>query len=669
MRNKSTFSGANNNPLAAALGYAKHGWPVYPVWPRDGDNCGCPEGEKCKHPGKHPIGRLLPNGKDDAATNKEVIKRWWGIRPSAGIGMPTGVPSGVVVIDVDTKNEKSGFESLRKLQEKLGPLPATLSARTPTGGGHFYFEHAVGISSSQEKLGKGIDVRGEGGSIILPPSHGLYEWTEPRESVAKLPQAWIEHIRKLKSSDHYHSIDDDKRLNELAALDPFEYERQRMIAAKQLGVRPSVLDREIMKRRELQLSQTGFLEPTVPWTTAVDGDAVLDELFTTVDRHVVLPKCAVTAIALWVLHAHAHDAATHSPILIITSPTKRCGKTTLLAVLNKLVPKPLPSANVTPATIYRAIERFHPTWLIDEADAFLKDKNELRGVLDSGHERSQAFVLRCVGDDLVPTTFSTWAPKAIAVIGRLHPTLEDRSIKIELKRRLPIEGVERLPRNKEAFTELRRKCARWANDNIEMLRVAQPKVPTELHDRARDNWDPLLAISDACGGEWPVLAREAARRLSAVDDDETHAILLLGDLKFLFDQAYRDGGDNLSSQLIVDQLAKMEDRPWPEFSNGKPISPRGVAKLLKEFKIFPRQVKVGERKLNGYRPEQFIGTFKRYLSPDVQGSSAPSEKSKTSTGSDGSMPLNNDRASDDKNTRKPLHKNGFQSGQRQERSA
>jgi putative DNA primase/helicase len=406
----------------------------------------------------------------------------------------------------------------------------------------------------------------------------------------------------------------EARLEELAAVDRIEYERQRKGAADELGIRAAVLDKEVAERHELQRVKAGaeFLTPVEPWDKPVDGANLLEELRETFERYVFLPKRAATTASLWVLHTYGLDAADHSPILTLMSPTKRCGKTTVLRLLNMVVPKALPSANVTPATIFRAIERWHPTLLIDEADTFAKEHEELRGILNSGHEQSMAFVLRCVGDDLVPTRFSTWAGKAIALIGRLHPTLEDRSIIITLQRKLPAYKVDRLPKRAGgAFTKLRRKCARWIADNLELLSDAEPEAPKELNDRARDNWDPLLAIADACGGKWPELARAAALKFSAVDDDETLGIMLLQDLQELF--APEKG--NWPSKRIAIELAEREDRPWPEFYHGQPITPRGVAKLLAAFQIKPKQVRVGTagHRANGYSPDQFVSAFKHYL--------------------------------------------------------
>ena len=186
--------------------------------------------------------------------------------------------------------------------------------------------------------------------------------------------------------------------------------------------------------------------------------------------------------------------------------------------------------------------------------------------------------------------------------------MEDRSIKIELSRKLRHEKVDRIPNRENAYADLRAKIARWAADHAEQLKNAHPDIPKELSDRGRDNWEPLLAIADAVGGDWPVWARTAARRLSRVDDDETFAIVLLKDFQTLFETH----GDELSSIEVAEKLAAMEERPWPEFKNGKPISTQNIARLLKPFKIFPRKLRIDGRQTNGYSRDRFEPVFARY---------------------------------------------------------
>ncbi|AUX78119.1 DUF3631 domain-containing protein [Sinorhizobium fredii] len=358
-----------------------------------------------------------------------------------------------------------------------------------------------------------------------------------------------------------------------------------------------------------------FLAAVKPWNGPVDGRVLLDEIVAVFNRHMDLPKGATEALALWVMHSHAHDAAQHSPILFISSPTKRCGKTNLLSVLQLLVPKPLSAANVTPATVFRSIDLWKPTLLIDEADTFISEKSELRGVLNSGHRRSQAHVLRCVGDNNIPTPFSTWCPKAFAAIGRLDPTLEDRSIIIELRRKLKTVSVVRVPVRDDAYEELRRKAARWAEDHMTLLEEADPKVPDALSDRARDNWTPLLAIAEIAGGDWPDRAAISARQLSSRDDDEGEAEMLLQDLRAIF---ARKKADSLWTDTIVEALVEIEDRPWAEFRRGQPITAHALSRLLKPFNVFPRKIRLdgAQVKRSGYERERLEPVWRRYIDGD-----------------------------------------------------
>ncbi len=194
--------------------------------------------------------------------------------------------------------------------------------------------------------------------------------------------------------------DQEAVLAELAALPPIEYDRRREDAAKQLGVRVSTIDAEVDKRRPADADDTAntislFADPE-PWPDKVDGATLLEALAGAFTRHAVLPDGAAAVLALWVVHAHAHDAASISPILGLISPVKRCGKTTALSIVQALSPRALPAANITAAALFRVVEKWSPTVLIDEADTFLRDNDELRGVLNSGHNRATAFVVRTV---------------------------------------------------------------------------------------------------------------------------------------------------------------------------------------------------------------------------------------------------------------------------------
>ena len=355
-----------------------------------------------------------------------------------------------------------------------------------------------------------------------------------------------------------------------------------------------------------------------PWPEPVDGAALVGALAQTFARFVALPEGAATTLALWTMHAHAHEAAQVSPLLGLSSPEKRSAKTTTLTVLGALGPRPLWAASISPAALFRAIERFRPLLLVDEADR-LREAEELRLLLNASHNRASASVVRTVGDDFEPRTFSTWGPKALALIGELPGTLEDRSIVLRMRRRRSDERVERLRLDRLPQLEpLRRQAWTWAQAHLEELRGSDPTTPDGLHDRAADNWRPLLAIADCAGGAWPSQARVAAMLLSggAAEGERAPAVQLLADLREVFTAR---ASDRLASADLVGVLTQREDRPWPEWKRGKPLSVRQLAKLLGRFGVQPTQLWIAGVNVRGYERVAFEDAWARYLPSDPLG--------------------------------------------------
>ena len=266
--------------------------------------------------------------------------------------------------------------------------------------------------------------------------------------------------------------------------------------------------------------------------------------------------------------------------------------------------------NITTAALFRAVEKWGPTLLIDEADTFLKNSDEMRGVLNSGHQRANAYVIRTVGDDHEPKRFRTWSPKAIALIGKLPATLASRAIHIELRRKTAGEAVRPLRADRlDHLRPLCRQAARWAEDSASRLRNIDPDMPATLSGRAADNWRPLIAIADMAGGEWPTRARRVAEELGGSRGEQTASVMLLEDIQRIFAD---EGTDRIPSQELATKLAKMEDRPWVEWRNDKPITPRQVAKLLEQFKVRPDTIRTAIGTAKGYMLEHFADAFARY---------------------------------------------------------
>jgi putative DNA primase/helicase len=403
-------------------------------------------------------------------------------------------------------------------------------------------------------------------------------------------------------------------IDRLRILDEVEYESCRLDEARRLGVRVNYLDEQVRAGDKIRSRVQGRaldLKTPEPWLDPVDGVVLLEELVSTITRYMVLPPGAAVAIALWVILTYVIECFDVAPRLAILSATMRSGKTTMMLILAHLVLRPLFASNISPAAVFRIIEAASPSLLIDEADSFAGNNEELRGLLNSGHTRDAAFIVRVEGDQHEPRRFSTWGLIAVAAIGTLPATWMDRSIVIKLKRKRPNESAERLTRdNRGELDKLAQKCARWAADNAAALNAAKPGPATGLNDRALDNWRPLFAIAEATGGQWPDQALAAAAALAGESEtSDSLNIILLRDLRTLF-QTEPDRARWGSTDLCR-ALAEIETSPWATLARDKPVTPAKLARMLRGFEIYVRQGNTGSY----YQISDFDDAFDRYL-PD-----------------------------------------------------
>jgi putative DNA primase/helicase len=408
--------------------------------------------------------------------------------------------------------------------------------------------------------------------------------------------------------------EDSRRLSELAALPPIDYDRVRDIEAKRMSVRVSTLDAAVAKLRPASGAGKAGMFPSVePWPEAVDGEVLLHEIRQLVRRFIVCEPEVRSACALWIAFTWMIEHVNVAPLAVITAPEPRCGKSNMLDFIGRLSMRPLVASNVSPAAVFRVIEAHRPTLLIDEADSFLKDNDELRGVINSGHTRASAYVIRTVGDDHEPKQFSTWGAKAISGIGRMPQTIMDRAIVLELRRKMQGEHVEKLRHaDTRDFERLRRMLARFAGDAGPTVERARPEIPATLNDRAADNWEPLLSIADAAGGGWPVLARSAALKLSGVESEPLSLTTeLLADVRDVFE---RENVPRISSADLLRALCDDDEGPWATYNRGKPMTPRTLARLLSAYQISSKTIRIGYDTPKGFDRAQFADAFCRYLS-------------------------------------------------------
>ena len=325
----------------------------------------------------------------------------------------------------------------------------------------------------------------------------------------------------------------------------------------------------------------------------INGYLVLEKLLRFISRFVFLNRSQVVVVTLWVVHTFTFESFDATPYLAITSAEKQSGKSRLLEILEIVVPRPWLTGRVTAAVLARKVDAESPTLLLDETDVSFGSGGEyaetLRGVLNTGHRRGGKTSC-CVrqGDDFTYEDFSTYCPKALAGIGRLPNTIEDRSISIRLRRAAPGEVIERFRRRniQEEVDALRKELEAWCAEILPQLIDARPQLPDELTDRQQDAVAPLLAIAEAAGGEWPQIARAAVIDLGreGQGDHESVSFQLLSDIRRVFKTR---NIDRLPSVELAAVLAGIETSPWCEWSNGRPLNAHRLAKLLKPFGIQP----------------------------------------------------------------------------------
>jgi putative DNA primase/helicase len=358
------------------------------------------------------------------------------------------------------------------------------------------------------------------------------------------------------------------------------------------------------------------------WDAPVDGSELITEISNHLCSVVVLPNYAPPTIALWTLHSYliapadSDQVINTSPILLVNSPDRQCGKSTVKKILSSLIPRPVLVDNISQAALYRYIELEQPTLLIDEADTFLGGKTELVGILNSGY-KPDGHVIRQGGVNYQdPIRFSTWGAKAIFGIGDMPDTLFSRCICIPMKRKKPSEKVERLNtylrQNSNELLDLKRRILRFCMDNRELIGQVVPNLPSELDDRQQDNWEPLLQIAHVCGSEWVELATNAAIALSPKNmmDETNLSEMLLADIEQIF-QARQI--DRIKSIDLVRELISDATKPWMDLRKGRPMIEIDLARLLKRYGIYPIDIRFDSKICKGYYKADFEDAFARYL--------------------------------------------------------
>lgn len=366
-------------------------------------------------------------------------------------------------------------------------------------------------------------------------------------------------------------------------------------------------------------------------------DVLLERVLALLRRYLVLPSAhAERALALWVLHSWAFDAAFMTPYLFVRSAEPESGKSRVLEVLRLLCKTAKRASTITEAALYQAVEAWKPTLLLDEVDNVFTGRGDrevaLCAVLNDGYELGGT-ALRGT-QDMEPREFSVFCPKAMAGIdtGRMPDTLRSRCIIITMQKRLASEPVQRLYRRDVAETveALRDDLEVWAAEHLEELADYRPEPILEIPDRTDETWRLLLAVAALAGGDWPGWARAAAIALAKanVADDAGHGHVLLVAMRKVFDSE----GSPLASKTICAALNGDETLPFAEYGKrGDGITPNALARLLRPYGIKPHTVRLGAETAKGYRRDQFADAWERYdASHDPAPPTQPSQASQPS---------------------------------------
>lgn len=361
------------------------------------------------------------------------------------------------------------------------------------------------------------------------------------------------------------------------------------------------------------------------------GPQIVATLEGTFRKYVALDPGLSLVLALWTLATHIFECFDSFAYLAITSPTKRCGKTRLAEIVELLSANGFRTVSASPAAIFRTIQactlkKETITLIIDEAESLGKGSEAsetVREILNAGYRRGQ-FVLRCEksrDESYEPKRFSTFCPKVIVLIGTLQDTLADRCIPIRMQRRKNGEEIERFlyTRALAGARRTQKQISEWANANRgRVKRRYRGKDITFLEDREAELWMPLFAVCTVAAPERTESLKAIALGISRGKQSEEPAelgLLLLRDIRDVF---HRAGQDRISSFMLLADLGAIDESPWATWSNGRGLDARGLARLLRPFRIAPHNLRMPDETIvKGYERTDFEEGWATYLPPQA----------------------------------------------------
>lgn len=396
-------------------------------------------------------------------------------------------------------------------------------------------------------------------------------------------------------------------VQELAKLDDIKITLALGEVAKRFNVSKDKILALVSEQKQGQL-----VAEIEPYHEPVTHDEIYTALYSLVHEHMAIDEPLKVAFVLWVIFTYLTDISDFAPIAWITAPERQCGKSTLLGLFERVVNKPMAFNNITQAVLYRVMEQFKPTLLIDEIDTSLKDKNELLGIVNAGYSRHASNVPRINQDKGgIVEKFDVFGAKVFSGIGEMKGTFASRAIRFELRRKTNSDKVKRFNKRTlpyETTNELQRKVKRWAVDNRQAVQAVQTPL-LQINDRDFDNWEILLQIATVLGVYDKAL--QACLTLCNRKDEPSLNEMLLSDIREVFTT------ERIKSVDLLARLNADDEKCWSTFKNGSPMDIYQLATKLRKFGITSKGMRVaGEQgTVKGYERADFVKVWANYLPP------------------------------------------------------
>lgn len=417
-------------------------------------------------------------------------------------------------------------------------------------------------------------------------------------------------IEPLAIDDPLHTLEDKERrliacIDELAKLNDIK-----------LHLALSEVTREFKLSKDKVLSlvhehkQGGLVAEIEPYHEPVTHDEIYTALYSLVHEHMAIDEPLKVAFVLWVIFTYLTDISDFAPIAWITAPERQCGKSTLLGLFDRVVNKAYPVINPTQAVIYRVMEQFKPTLLIDEIDTSIKDKKELLGIVNAGYSRHANNVPRVNTDKGgIVENFDVFGAKVFSGIGEMKGTFASRAIRFELRRKTNSDKVKRFNKRTlpyETTNEIQSKVKRWAVDNRQAVQAVQTPL-LQINDRDFDNWEILLQIATVLGVYDKAL--QACLTICNRKDEPSLNEMLLSDIRDIFNV------ERMSSTDLLEKLNFDSEKCWQTLNNGSPLTSHQLAKKLKGFGIVSKNMRINSIQVKGFDKADFVKTWAQYLPP------------------------------------------------------